>query len=97
MNKLTQDEIVAELSKINGWRLRKESIEKTFTFKNFKQAFSAMTQIAFEAETLNHHPEWTNVYNRLTINLSTHDAGGLTLKDFELAQKIEEAMSCFAG
>lgn len=95
MNKLTQDQVVAELSKLNGWKLKKDAIEKSFLFGDFKQAFSAMTHIAFEAETLQHHPDWTNVYNRLTITLSTHDAGGLTLKDFELAGKIEEAVNCF--
>ncbi|MDT8414046.1 MAG: 4a-hydroxytetrahydrobiopterin dehydratase [Flavobacteriaceae bacterium] len=95
MDKLSQDEVVAKLSKLQGWRLKKDAIEKTFTFADFKTAFSAMTRIAFEAETINHHPEWFNVYNKLTITLSTHDANGITVKDFDLAGRIEKAVSCF--
>jgi 4a-hydroxytetrahydrobiopterin dehydratase len=96
MEKLSQDEVVAKLSKLQGWRLKKDAIEKTFTFPDFRTAFSAMTRIAFEAEMINHHPEWFNVYNKLTITLSTHDAGGITDSDFDLAHRIEKAVSCFA-
>ena len=62
----------------------------TFEFNNFKEAFSVMTRIAFEAEAQQHHPEWTNVYNELSITLSTHDAGGVTEKDIEMAKTIED-------
>ncbi|HIO27500.1 MAG TPA: pterin-4-alpha-carbinolamine dehydratase, partial [Flavobacteriaceae bacterium] len=60
-----------------------------FEFENFKETFSIMTRIAFEAEAQQHHPEWTNVYNTLSITLSTHDAGGVTEKDFKMAETIE--------
>jgi 4a-hydroxytetrahydrobiopterin dehydratase len=67
-----------------------DAIHKNFIFKDFKEAFAFMTQIAQIAETLNHHPEWFNVWNRVEIRLSTHDLGGLTKKDISLAQKIDE-------
>ena len=65
-------------------------IEKSFTFTDFKEAFSVMTHIAFECERQQHHPNWENVYNSLTIKLNTHDAGGVTQKDIDLANSIEE-------
>jgi 4a-hydroxytetrahydrobiopterin dehydratase len=73
-----------------------DAIHKNFTFKDFKEAFAFMTQIAQIAETLNHHPEWFNVWNRVEIRLSTHDLGGLTKKDISLAQKIDETFSALA-
>lgn len=89
MGKLSTDEIVEKLTKLPGWKLKSCCIEKEFVFKDFKTAFSVMTHIAFEAEAMNHHPDWLNVYNKLKITLTTHDADGLTLKDFDLAVKIE--------
>ncbi|XLS27691.1 4a-hydroxytetrahydrobiopterin dehydratase [Flavobacteriaceae bacterium M23B6Z8] len=89
MKKLTENEINAHLEKLEGWELIDNAIETTFEFDNFKDAFSVMSRIAFEAEALQHHPDWTNVYNKLNIRLSTHDAGGVTEKDFELASIIE--------
>jgi 4a-hydroxytetrahydrobiopterin dehydratase len=73
-----------------------DAIHKNFTFKDFKEAFAFMTQIAQIAETLNHHPEWFNVWNRVEIRLSTHDLGGLTKKDISLAQKIDETFSALS-
>jgi 4a-hydroxytetrahydrobiopterin dehydratase len=73
-----------------------DAIHKNFIFKDFKEAFAFMTQIAQIAETLNHHPEWFNVWNRVEIRLSTHDRGGLTKKDISLAQKIDETFSALA-
>lgn len=90
MKKLTAIEINAHLEKLEGWELSDNAIETTFEFDNFKDAFSVMSRIAFEAEALQHHPDWTNVYNKLNIRLSTHDAGGITEKDFELASIIED-------
>ena len=78
-----------ELSKIKGWMFKKDGIEKEFVFQDFVEAFGFMTKVAFLSEKENHHPEWSNVYNRVKIRLSTHDAGGLTDKDFKLAGKIE--------
>ena len=73
-----------------------DAIHKNFIFKDFKESFAFMTQIAQIAETLNHHPEWFNVWNRVEIRLSTHDLGGLTKKDIRLAQKIDETFSALA-
>ena len=73
-----------------------DAIHKNFIFKDFKEAFAFMTQIAQIAETLNHPPEWFNVWNRVEIRLSTHDLGGLTKKDISLAQKIDETFSALA-
>ncbi|NAS30398.1 4a-hydroxytetrahydrobiopterin dehydratase [Flavobacteriaceae bacterium R38] len=89
MKKLTDSEIKNELSKLDGWDYNDNAIETTFEFKDFKDTFSVMSRIAFEAEAQNHHPDWTNVYNKLFIRLSTHDAGGVTENDFTMAKTIE--------
>ncbi|MBA4744600.1 MAG: 4a-hydroxytetrahydrobiopterin dehydratase [Muricauda sp.] len=90
MKKLTTNEITEALKNLSGWALKDDIIEKTFTFGDFKEAFATMTHIAFECEKQNHHPNWENVYNSLTIKLSTHDADGLTQKDIDLAKSIDE-------
>lgn len=74
-----------------GWSQADDgrSISKTFKFKTFRDAMAWMTRIAFEAEAADHHPEWTNVYNRVEVLLTTHDAGGLTEKDLNLARKMD--------
>ena len=73
-------------------------LSKTFIFKDFKQAFSFMTHVAFWAEDYNHHPNWSNVYNRVTIDLTTHDAGNIvTDKDHMLAKKIDESYDLYRG
>lgn len=84
-------EIDARLAELPGWSLAADgqSIATSLKFRDFRSAFGFMTQVALLAEKLDHHPEWTNVYNRLEIRLSTHDAGGLTEKDFVLAEAIE--------
>ena len=76
---------------LDGWSNAedRDAIQKTFTFKNFNQAFSFMTRVAMEAEKANHHPEWFNVYNRVEVTLSTHDTGGITEKDIKLAQFMD--------
>ena len=72
------------------WKEEHNTLTRTFKFKNFSQAFSFMTQVAIEAEKLNHHPNWSNEYNVVIINLSTHDAGNtITEKDRELAKAID--------
>ena len=86
---------------LSGWvavkkgQTQSPSITKKYTFKSFVDAFAAMTAIALEAEKINHHPEWTNVYNTLDITLTTHDAGGLTDLDIALAQKIDAIAAKF--
>ena len=72
------------------WKEEHNTLTRTFKFKNFSQAFSFMTQVAIEAEKLNHHPNWSNEYNVVKINLSTHDAGNIiTKKDRQLAKAID--------
>lgn len=89
MEILDDYEINRRLEDLDGWEYKEDAIHTSFQFENFKEAFSVMTRIAFEAEAQQHHPEWTNVYNELMISLSTHDAGGVTEKDFKLARSIE--------
>ncbi len=88
MNKEPRTEALIGL---DGWSNAedRDAIQKTFTFKNFNQAFSFMTRVAMEAEKANHHPEWFNVYNRVEVTLSTHDTGGITEKDIKLAQFMD--------
>ncbi len=90
MKALSHKEVEEKLKPLTGWKLDNGKLNKEFQFHNFQEAFSKMTQIAFVAEKMDHHPEWSNVYNRLEISLITHDAGpGLTEKDFSLALEIE--------
>ncbi len=86
--KLTQEQIDKKLEGLTQWKYKENTICASFKFQNFKDAFSQMVRIAFEAEAQQHHPEWTNVYNKLSISLSTHDAGGVTQKDVDLAEAI---------
>ena len=93
MNTYTDLSASEKLSALKGWSFSNNQLEKKITFGDFQQAMSAMVRISYICEKMNHHPDWTNVYNRLTIRLSTHDAGGVTDKDFELAGKIDQALS----
>ncbi|MGF1555703.1 4a-hydroxytetrahydrobiopterin dehydratase [Paucihalobacter sp.] len=90
MKKLEADIIEKKLLHFPDWEFIDNAIYAEFEFENFKDCFSAMSRIAFECEALNHHPDWSNTYNVLKISLSTHDAGGVTEKDFELAEAIEQ-------
>lgn len=90
--KFDDTKIQAELKNLNGWEYNNSAIEKNFVFKNFKEALAMMVRIGFEAEKMNHHPAWTNVYNKLNVRLNTHDAGGITEMDFVLAKKIDEVI-----
>lgn len=92
MKTLNPDEIEKALKNLPGWSVEDDMIVKSFTFKDFKETFSFMTHIAFECEKQNHHPNWENVYNHLTIKLNTHDAGGITQKDIDLAKSIEDTI-----
>lgn len=89
MAKLTELEIEKKLLRFPDWDYFDNAIHAEFEFDNFKDCFSAMSRIAFECEAQNHHPNWSNVYNVLKISLSTHDANGVTNKDFKLAEAIE--------
>ena len=90
MKKLTEQEIQSHLSVLKAWSNEKGFIKREFQFTNFIEAFAFMAKVAILAEKMNHHPNWSNVYNKVDIALSTHDAGGLTDLDFKLARKIDE-------
>lgn len=92
MEKSTAAEIQAALQKLPGWEFEEDGLVKSFQFKDFKQAWGFMQKVAEAADAMDHHPEWTNVYNQVLIRLSTHDAGGVTGKDFELARQVEAAL-----
>ena len=89
--KLSDQERGEALAALSDWEwdAAREAIRKRFTFRDFSEAFGFMTRVALEAERANHHPEWLNVWNRVDIALTTHDAGGLTAKDIALAKRIE--------
>ncbi len=88
---LSSTEIETALAALPGWKLERDALAKTFKFSTFREAFGFMTRVAFEAEAMDHHPDWTNVYNRVAIRLNTHDAGEkVTAKDVELAKRIEK-------
>jgi len=86
MMKLSKLETDEELKKLTGWSVKNDKLHKEFQFNNFNQAFGFMTRAAMEIEKMNHHPEWFNVYNRITVDLTTHDAGGITNNDINLAR-----------
>lgn len=83
--------VTQQLALRSGWRISSDhkSIEKSFVFDTFPAAFSFMTQVALWAERNDHHPDWRNVYNRVEVILTTHDSGGLTKNDFDLAQMMD--------
>ena len=84
--RLSESDIEKELKKLAGWNVKNDKLHKEFQFDNFNQAFGFMTRAAMEIEKMNHHPEWFNVYNRITVDLTTHDAGGITNNDVNLAR-----------
>ena len=89
---LSKNEAETALASLPGWVLSKDGrgIEKAYAFKDFVAAFGFMTRAALVAEKMNHHPEWSNVYNKVQVRLSTHDAGGFTDKDVKLASAMEK-------
>ncbi|MCS5528183.1 MAG: 4a-hydroxytetrahydrobiopterin dehydratase [Nitrosopumilus sp.] len=86
MIKLSKSDIEKEVKELSGWSVKNDKLHKEFQFDNFNQAFGFMTRSAMEIEKMNHHPEWFNVYNRITVDLTTHDAGGITNNDVNLAR-----------
>lgn len=91
--KLGSDAVAEGLKTLDGWSLSEDgtAISKRFQFKTFRRAFAFMTEIAMVAEKRDHHPEWSNVYNRVDVTLTTHDAGGITELDFKLAEAMDKA------
>lgn len=89
-NPLTRSEIDLALTKLNGWELKNGKLHRQFEFKSFIEAFGFMSSVALVAESMSHHPEWFNVYNQVIIELTTHDVGGISPMDVELALKVNE-------
>lgn len=86
MIKLSDESIERELKNLKGWSVVNNKIHKIFEFKDFNEAFGFMVRAAMHIEKINHHPEWFNVYNKIVIDLTTHDAGGITQNDIDLAK-----------
>jgi 4a-hydroxytetrahydrobiopterin dehydratase len=88
--KLTDDEVQQQLSSLQGWTLAHGKLHREITCKDFIAAFGKMTQVALVAQSMDHHPEWSNVYNKVVIDLNTHSVKGLSNLDFQLAAKIND-------
>ena len=86
MMKLSSEQISEQLKSLPGWSVKDEKLHRDFEFESFNQAFGFMTRASMEIEKMNHHPEWFNVYNKLSVDLMTHDAGGITENDIQLAK-----------
>ncbi len=87
--KLSPEAIEVGISRLDGWTIKDGKLHKDYVFESFAHAFAFMSGVALAAEAMNHHPEWFNVYNRVSIDLTTHDAGGISAKDLELAAKAD--------
>ncbi len=91
MKTLTEEKILDELKTLDSqWTVHNQSLIRKFEFQDFVQAFAFMSSVALHAEKAEHHPNWENTYNKVKIALTTHDAGGLTEKDFKLARSIDD-------
>jgi len=88
-HKLTDPELKERLVKNKGWTLKDGKLHRAFQCKDFVAAFGNMTRVALVAESMNHHPEWFNVYNKVEVTLATHDAGGVTDRDIKLAEAMD--------
>ncbi len=89
MTKLSDAEIARNLEQLNGWTVLDGKLHREYKFADFVHAFGFMATAAIAIEKMNHHPEWFNVYNRVRVDLTTHDAGGISMKDFELARLLD--------
>ncbi len=88
-DKLTDSQVKERLAELTQWSLLDGKLRREFKFADFVRAFGFMTSAAIEAEKMNHHPEWSNVYNKVTVDLVTHSAKGITELDFKLAKKLD--------
>ncbi|MGI0010352.1 MAG: 4a-hydroxytetrahydrobiopterin dehydratase [Nitrosopumilaceae archaeon] len=86
MTRLSEEQIKKELASLSGWSIVNGKLHKDFVFKDFIEAFGFMSTAALHIEKMNHHPEWFNVYNKIKVDLTTHDAGGITQNDINLAR-----------
>lgn len=93
MEKLSEQQIEAGIKNLTGWTYEDNHIIKNFAFETFFEAFALLCKAAFIAEKLDHHPEWSGVYNKVTLKLNTHDSGGVTQKDLNFAAEIEKSLS----
>lgn len=91
--RLSIDELKAALNQLDGWQINSDdtAINRQYKFNNFKSAFAFMTMVAMKAEQMSHHPEWSNVYNRVGVTLTTHDSAGLTSLDITMAEFMDTA------
>lgn len=89
-SKLSDSEIQSAVKDLQGWTVVNSKLHREYKFPDFVHAFGFMATAAIAIEAMNHHPEWFNVWNRVTIDLSTHDAGGITSRDVDLARKLEQ-------
>ena len=89
LERLSDEQIKNELSKLRGWSVVNGKLHKDFAFKDFIDAFGFMAKASIHIEKLNHHPEWFNVYNKVKVDLVTHDAGGITQNDIALASTLD--------
>lgn len=87
-SKLSEEEVKKELAVLEGWSIANGKLHKEFVFEDFVDAFGFMSRAAIHIEKMNHHPEWFNVYNKIKIDLVTHDAGGITQNDINLARTL---------
>ena len=87
--RLKPEQITEKLPLIPGWTYERGALRREFKFPTFVEAFGFMTRVALQAERIDHHPNWSNVYNTVSVSLSTHDAGGVTDLDFELAKRMK--------
>jgi 4a-hydroxytetrahydrobiopterin dehydratase len=99
MKKFSVEEVQAALAGLPGWERHasRDAIRRQYVFADFVQAFAFMTQVALVAEKSDHHPEWSNVYNKVDVTLTTHDADGVTQRDVDLARSADRAYARFAG
>ncbi|WP_225938359.1 4a-hydroxytetrahydrobiopterin dehydratase [Leptothermofonsia sichuanensis] len=88
--RLSEEELKNALSQLEGWSVKDGKLHRQYQFGSFIEAFGFMSSMALVAESMGHHPEWFNVYNRVTIDLTTHDSGGITQKDVDFAKKANE-------
>jgi 4a-hydroxytetrahydrobiopterin dehydratase len=90
---LSKSELDQHLSSLDGWSIQNDKLHKEFKFKDFVRAFGFMSSMALFSESIGHHPEWFNVYNKVIVDLTTHDSGGITNKDIDWARKANDLAS----
>ncbi len=88
--KLGNEEVIEKMKDLSGWNISEQFIEKKYEFKDFSAAYGFISRIALLSEKLDHHPDWSGVYNKVNIKLSTHSAKGITIKDIEMATEIDK-------